>query len=295
VLQLRDGRALAYREWGDLSGSPVVFIHGVPGSSLWSPDPHQATTRACGVRLISVDRPGVGGSDLRPGLTVGGWADDVAELADGLGLDRFGVVGVSAGGPWAAACAALIPERLTGVGIASSRALAEYNLRERPQTVEEFNEEDRREFELVRDLGPEEAAKRLTPGYEEWTRRLLEQPEQFLADYQPVPPEGDRWFFDDATRVELLLECFRDFAGQGPLGSVWESVAILQPWSFRLAEISAPVHLWHGAQDPRVALVTQEFAAETIPDARLTIWPDAGHFGIAKYWHQVVEAVTAAR
>jgi hypothetical protein len=83
VLQLRDGRALAYREWGDLGGSPVVFIHGVPGSSLWSPDPHQATTRACGVRLISVDRPGVGGSDVRPGLTVGGWADDVAELADG--------------------------------------------------------------------------------------------------------------------------------------------------------------------------------------------------------------------
>jgi pimeloyl-ACP methyl ester carboxylesterase len=95
-------------------------------------------------------------------------------------------------------------------------------------------------------------------------------------------------------QVELLLEGVREYAGQGPLGIVWESVAILQPWSFRLADISIPVHLWHGEQDPRVRLSTQEFAAETIPDARLTIWPDAGHLGIAKYWHQVIEAVTAA-
>jgi pimeloyl-ACP methyl ester carboxylesterase len=54
------------------------------------------------------------------------------------------------------------------------------------------------------------------------------------------------------------------------------------------------VHLWHGEQDSRVRLVTQEFAAETIPDAHLTIWPDAGHVGMAKYWPQILEAVTAA-
>ena len=66
----------------------------------------------------------------------------------------------------------------------------------------------------------------------------------------------------------------------------------MQPWSFRLADISIPVHLWHGEQDARVPLVTQEFAAETIPDARLTIWPDAGHFGIAKHWSQILGAVT---
>jgi pimeloyl-ACP methyl ester carboxylesterase len=77
-------------------------------------------------------------------------------------------------------------------------------------------------------------------------------------------------------------------------GNVWESVAIMQPWDFLLADIAIPVHLWHGEQDPRVRLVTQEFAAETIPGAQLTIWPDAGHFGIAKYWRQILEAVTTA-
>jgi pimeloyl-ACP methyl ester carboxylesterase len=292
VLLLRDGRALAYREWGDPDGAPVVFVHGSPGSSIWSPDPHQDATRASRVRLITVDRPGFGGSDVLLGLTLGRWVADVVELADGLGLRRFGVVGISAGGPWAAACAALIPERLTGVGLASSRALGAYNLRERPQAVEEFGEDDLREFEVVRDLAPESAAKRLAAENEEWLHGLAEHPERFLAGSEP--PAGDRWFFDDPLQVELLHESFREYARQGAAGYAWEAVAVLHPWSFRLADISMPVHLWHGAQDPRVPLATQEFAAATIPDVRFTIWPDAGHLGTAKYWTDVLEAVTAS-
>jgi|SRR5687767_3674859 len=290
VLRLRDGRALAYREWGDPDGSPVVFVHGSPGSSAWSPDPHQDATRMGRVRLITVDRPGFGSSDVLPGLTLGRWVADVAELADRLGLGRFGVVGISAGGPWAAACAALIPERLSGVGLASSRALGAYNLRERPQAVEELNEDDLREYELVRDLAPESAANRLAAENEEWLHGLVEHPERFLAGYEP--PAGDTWFFDDPVQVESLLESFREYGRQGAMGYAWEAVAVLQPWSFQLADISMPVHLWHGAQDPRVPLATQEFAAETIPDARFTVWADAGHFGTAKYWGEVLEAVT---
>jgi pimeloyl-ACP methyl ester carboxylesterase len=268
-----------------------MLFHGIPGSSIWSPDLRQEATRAAGVRLITVDRPGIGGSDVRPGLTVGGWSSDVTELADGLEIDRFGVIGISAGGPWTAACAALIPERLTGVGIASSRALGAYNVRERPQAVDELSDEDRHEYELVRDLAPEEAANRLTVEYEEWTRGLVENPEQTLTGHY-APPEGDRWFFEDEAQLELLLESFRELGRSGPLGMAWESVALLQPWDFRLADISIPVHLWHGEQDLIVPLATQAFAAATIPDARLTIWPDAGHLGIAKYWPQILAAVT---
>ena len=87
-----------------------------------------------------------------------------------------------------------------------------------------------------------------------------------------------------ACVVELLLESFRGYARPGPLGVVWESVAIMQPWDFRLVDISIPVRLWHGEQDPIVRLASQEFADETIPESRPTIRPDAGHFGIAKHW-----------
>jgi pimeloyl-ACP methyl ester carboxylesterase len=92
-----------------------------------------------------------------------------------------------------------------------------------------------------------------------------------------------------------LREAFREYARPGPLGAAWETVAIAGPWGLRLAEISIPVHLWHGEQDPIVGLASQEFAAKTIPGSHLTIWPDAGHFGIAKYWRQVLEAVTTTQ
>jgi pimeloyl-ACP methyl ester carboxylesterase len=72
---------------------------------------------------------------------------------------------------------------------------------------------------------------------------------------------------EDPLQVELLFEGFRETGRQGAL------------WSFLLADTSIPLHLWHGEQDSRVPLATQEFAAETIPDAHLTIWPDAGLWG----------------
>jgi pimeloyl-ACP methyl ester carboxylesterase len=96
-----DGRTLAYCEWGHPTGSPVLLVHGGPGSRLLCPD--EDATAAAGVRLLTVDRPGYGGSDARPDPTLLGWADDVQALADRLGLERFAVVGFSAGW-WTTGC-----------------------------------------------------------------------------------------------------------------------------------------------------------------------------------------------
>jgi pimeloyl-ACP methyl ester carboxylesterase len=101
---------------GNPTGSPVLLVHGGPGSRLLDPD--EDATAAAGVRLLTVDRPGYGGSDARPDPTLLGWADDVQALADRLGLDRFAVVGFSAGGGYALACAASMPERIGAVGLA---------------------------------------------------------------------------------------------------------------------------------------------------------------------------------
>jgi pimeloyl-ACP methyl ester carboxylesterase len=133
VLRLADGRALAYAEWGDAQGAPVLFVHGSPHSRIWCPD-EEVTTRA-GVRLIIPDRPGFGRSDPQLGHTLDGWAADVEQLADALGLGPFPIVGWSAGGVYVAACAATIRERLTVAGIVSNRTMAVYNLGERPQSA----------------------------------------------------------------------------------------------------------------------------------------------------------------
>jgi pimeloyl-ACP methyl ester carboxylesterase len=95
TITLADGRILAHCEWGEPTGSPVLLAHGPPGSRLLCPD--EDATVGAGVRLLTVDRPGYGCSDARPDPSLLGWADDVQALADQLGLDRFAVVGFSAG------------------------------------------------------------------------------------------------------------------------------------------------------------------------------------------------------
>jgi len=93
TIRLRDGRRMAYCEWGDLDGWPVVLLHGQPGSRLFCPD--EEATQAAGTRLITIDRPGYGLSDPRPGYAIMDWASDYVELADQLELPPCPVVGWS--------------------------------------------------------------------------------------------------------------------------------------------------------------------------------------------------------
>ena len=101
---LSDGRSLSFAEYGDRQGKPVFYFHGFPGSSLEAKLAEKISldTR---VRFIGVDRPGYGFSSFKPARTISDLADDVVELADGLDIGRFSILGVSGGGPYAAACA----------------------------------------------------------------------------------------------------------------------------------------------------------------------------------------------
>jgi pimeloyl-ACP methyl ester carboxylesterase len=290
VLRLRGGRALAYAERGDLRGLPVFFFGGILNSRLWCPD--EQATQAAGVRLITVDRPGYGRSDVQPGHTLGAWPEDVLELAGELGLERFGVVGWSAGGRYAAACAALMPDRLTGVGIVCSAAGATYELAEQSAALEMLDEDGRRLFELVRELGPTEAACSVAAEHEEWARRLVERPESIYPDLELA--EGDRWFFDDPERCASLFDSVREALRQGPLGYAWAWVACVPPWGFRLADIAIPVRIWHGQQDTWMPGNSLKLVVDTIPNTSLTVWPDVGHWGVTKYWRELLDAVTAA-
>jgi pimeloyl-ACP methyl ester carboxylesterase len=118
TLRLHDGRALRYGTWGPPHGTPVFGFHG--GGLCRLQHYGDDAPAAAGVRLVLPDRPGYGGSDPRPGATLLDGAGDVEELADALGIDRFAVFGVSAGGPLALACGVRLRRRVAAAGLVSS-------------------------------------------------------------------------------------------------------------------------------------------------------------------------------
>jgi pimeloyl-ACP methyl ester carboxylesterase len=124
AVRLRDGRQLTYRSIGPASGFPVFYMHGAIGSPGWHSPQLDAAVRSLGIRYLAVNRPGFGGSDPSPGRTVADYAADVEELADALGVERFSVIGVSAGGPFALACAWALPDRVVAAAAASPLAPA---------------------------------------------------------------------------------------------------------------------------------------------------------------------------
>ena len=122
-IHVRDGRRLGYRSAGPHDGFPVVYLHGAIGSPRWRTPRLDALIARLGVRYVAVNRPGFGVSDPCPGRTVADFARDVEDLADTLGFERFAVVGVSAGAPYALACAWALPgDRLTAAAAVSGIA-----------------------------------------------------------------------------------------------------------------------------------------------------------------------------
>src|ERR1700694_3865256 len=116
---LADGRRLAYVETGPADGIPVIYCHGAIGTPLGRSLDLEAMMGELGIRHLAVSRPGVGGSDPVRRRSVAAFAADVRELADALAIERFSVVGVSAGGPYALAIAHEMPARVDGVSVCS--------------------------------------------------------------------------------------------------------------------------------------------------------------------------------
>jgi pimeloyl-ACP methyl ester carboxylesterase len=121
TVEADDGRKLQVAEYGDRNGFPVLVHMGTPSSRLVF-GPHVAVAEACGVRLLSYDRPGYGGSTPRPGRTVADSADDVQAVAEAYGIEQLGVWGFSGGPPHSLAAAALLPGLVTGAVVLASPA-----------------------------------------------------------------------------------------------------------------------------------------------------------------------------
>ena len=269
TVTLSDGRLLGYAEHGDPTGVPIVHCHGLPGGRALSLDPDALTAR--GARLISVERPGFGLSDPRPGRVLLDAAADVAELADALGLERFAVYGASLGAPTALACADAVPERVAVVGIACGVGPVFDQPRFDPVVPAEWQAL----LPIARDdLGAARGLVRafVAPTAEAWAADPDGFIDTFIADAAELDRAGlvahrDTW-------AALLEATYR----HGPDTATDEIMASVGPWGFSPRDLRVPVHLWHGDRDDAAPVEVARFVASELPDAHLTVYEGEGHF-----------------
>ena len=266
LVRLRDGRSLAFLERGEASGVPVFYFHGIPGCRLdaWGRPGLAART---GVRLIGVDRPGFGNSYPSLGRTLLDWPDDVAQLADALGINRFAVVGFSAGGPYALACGYRMPERVSSVIV-----LAGLGPLDGPEGLG-----------ILGQVAPLWRLVRRRPGV--MTRMVALQ--GFLARHLPPLSQklGTRGLgpadLEVVGRPEVaarLLLAVREMTRQGGRGVTQDMQVLLSAWGFRPDEVRVPVRVWQGDQDSLLKSSFGDVYGSSVADCIVTRCPGAGHF-----------------
>jgi pimeloyl-ACP methyl ester carboxylesterase len=264
VLELPDGRLIGYAEFGGPTGWPVFFFHGLPGSRL-SGRLTDADALALGARVIALDRPGYGLSDDQPRRRLIDWPTDVANCADRLGIKQFAVAGISGGGPYAVACAALLPARVRAAAIISGLAPPDVPGLAGGSSAQNrlLSALARRSPWLVRPLlGLISLMARRAPG---------------LSRRQMAKSGPDRTILADPAVANLFLADVREAFRHGSSGAAYEAWLLTQPWGFDLAAITVPVFIWQGEADVNVPPAMGHYLASAIPGARATFVPGAGH------------------
>jgi pimeloyl-ACP methyl ester carboxylesterase len=271
VMQAPDGRRLAFAEWGDPNGFPVFSLHGTP-SSRFARHHDESKYVQADARLITYDRPGYGGSDRRPGRRVVDCVEDVAAIADTLGLERFAVTGGSGGGPHTLAVAARLPGRVTRAACASSPApygAVDWLAGMDPLNVREVEWALQGEDVYVPEL----------------EREAAEALERVAAD--PAKILGDDWGLSEADRAALARPEFhaiiREDLTEAVRPGVWgwcdDTLAILEPWGFDVSEIGVPTRIIYGPTDVLVPVQHGEWLASNVPGAEVVVEEELGHMG----------------
>jgi len=267
-VKTNDGRTVNVGEGGDRRGRPVFALHGTPSSLILYP-PHLADASKKRIRLISFDRAGYGRSSPGPGRKVADASDDVAAIADSLGLERFAVWGISGGGPHALACAALLPKRV--VAAASLALPAPFPARgldwfagQGQDNVEEFEAALAGQENLERYLGSQRA------------QLLKATPEEIIQLWDRILPRMDKV----ALLGELgpfLASNMKSALRRGYAGWRDDDLSFVSDWGFDLSDISVPILLWQGRHDRMVPYEHGRWLARQLKGAEVRLMPDDGH------------------
>lgn len=270
LLQLPDGRHLAYAQYGSEHGKPLLFFHGFPGSHSQA-RMIEREAEANDISIIAPDRPGFGGSTPAPGRTLLSWASDVAALATALGHQRFDVMGVSCGGAYALACAHELGDRvmntflIAGMGPMDVPILRHGQL---PVLTIIFKLARRLPWAISPLLALDRWLYRRDPlRAVEIVAGMLSKPDRQVLNQHREYAEAF-----GASLAEAYL--------QGIGGAMCEAQLIGSPRPYELQAITTPVHVLQGAHDRHVPPAMGKYLAEHLPRGRLYEYPEEGHLSI---------------
>ncbi|MFP4476385.1 MAG: alpha/beta fold hydrolase [Desulfatibacillaceae bacterium] len=269
TLRTGDGRRLAWIELGPPDGAPLFYFHGFPASRLEGifTEPY---AWELGLRVIAMDRPGMGLADPLPGRRIGDWPGDVERVADELGLGTFAALGVSGGGPYLLACAAKIPHRLLSATTACGLG-----------PPESFSAEGR--LAVLRDMlfglvhRHPEAAGPIASISRPLAVRLAPLVHRVTT---AVAPAADRRAMRDPRVGLIVTESLAEAFRQGTDGPSRELRLYSNPWDFDLSDIRVPVRLWHGTSDNVVPVSDCRYLEQHLPYCRATYVPGEAHFSL---------------
>jgi pimeloyl-ACP methyl ester carboxylesterase len=263
-----DGRRLQVLERGVSDGRPVLVHDGTPSSRLLY-EPSVRLAERQGIRMISYDRPGYGGSDRAPGRSIASCVADVRAITDAFGIERLAVWGISGGGPHAMACAALLPDLVPAVAVLASIAPWGADGLDYFAGMGQENIED---IQLV--LKDRRAARAKCE--QERAESLAATPETIYKTFETLLSPVDRQALTPEL-TEYLYEATQ--LGLAPGADGWwdDNVALIEPWGFELEQVRTPVLLLHGRQDRFVPFAHGQWLTRHVPGVEPRLLDGDGH------------------
>jgi pimeloyl-ACP methyl ester carboxylesterase len=268
TVQTPDGRELCVEVAGNPEGRAILVHDGTPNSrhlyNRWIED-----AQARGIKLVSYDRPGYGGSTPQPDHSVADGAADVRAVAEAIEAERIGVWGVSGGGPYALASAALLPDLVVAAGVVASIAPWGDPDLDFFAGMGKDNVEDIQLF-----FSDQEAARKKAARDRE--DLLGTTPDQITKGWESLVSDADAAVIN-GDFADWLVGSFQDGLAPGDQGWWDDSAAHLSPWGFELESIRIPVKIWHGHQDRFVPVQHGQWLAEHVAGAEAEISESDGH------------------
>lgn len=284
TVAVRDERRLSFAEHGAVRGPAVIWMHGTPGARRQIPFEAREYAAERGIRLIGIDRPGIGTSTPHLYRNVADWTRDLEMLMDALDVDKAHFVGLSGGAPYVLAAGAALPRRVEGIGVMGGVAPT-------------------RGVDAIAG-GPMQLAVTLAPvlnagrvpigmGLTQAVRMVRPVGGLFLDTYARFQPAGDRVLLGRPEFRAMFLDDLihgSRFQTSAPLNDL---VLFTRHWGFELSDVNVPVIWWHGDSDHIVPFAHGRHVASRLPHVRLIVVPGDSHLGGLGISTEVLDKVTA--